>query len=159
MATIALPRESQSKRRWERWLDLGRLIPGGAALLLLYLTVVPLLMLLIGSLQVQGQAGLTLANYAAAYSESRTYRLLLTSLLYSLGSSALAFVLGTMLAWVVERTNTPWRRWFYSLSLVPIIVPGILGTIAWIFLASPKIGWINASLKSMTGLNDAPFDV
>jgi iron(III) transport system permease protein len=159
MATVALPREARPQRLWERWLDAGRLIPGGAALLLLYLTILPLLMLLLGSLQVQGQAGLTLANYANAYSESRTYRLLLISLVYAFGSSGLAFVLGTMLAWVVERTNTPWRQWFYSLSLVPIIVPGILGTIAWIFLLSPKIGWINASLKALTGLTDAPFDV
>ena len=71
----------------------------------------------------------------------------------------LAFALGTSLAWIVERTNTPLRQWFYGLSLVPIIVPGVLGTIAWIYLLSPKIGWVNTSLMAILGLKDPPFDV
>lgn len=116
-------------------------------------------MLVVGSFSVEGQPGLTLANYVTAYSEARTYRLLVNSLLFGAGSALLAFALGTSLAWIVERSNTPFRQWFYALSLVPIIVPGVLGTIAWIFLLSPKIGWINTGLKALLGLQEAPFNV
>ncbi len=158
MATIVLPRPS-AHTRWARWVDPGFLVPGAAALLLLYLTVVPLAMLVFGSLRVEGADGLTLANYATAYSSSRTFRLLLNSLIFGAGTSVVAFTLGTSLAWIVERTNTPLRHWFYALSLVPIIVPGVLGTIAWIFLLSPKIGWINTALKAIFGLQNAPFDI
>jgi iron(III) transport system permease protein len=161
MATIAFPRPrpSEVERPWARWLDPGRLIPLGAALILVYLTIVPLAMLVVGSLSVEGQPGLTLANYAEAYSRGRTYRLLANSFVYAIGSALLAFALGTSLAWIVERTNTPFRQWFYGLSLVPIIIPGVLGTIAWIFLLSPKIGWVNTSLKALFGLEEAPFNV
>ncbi len=140
MATIALPGQPAG---WPaRWLEPGRLIPLCAAALLLYLTIVPLTMLVYGSFRVEGQEGLTVVNYITAYSQGRT-----------------SFALGTSLAWIVERTNTPLRNWFYGLSLVPIIVPGVLGTIAWIFLLSPKIGWINTGLKAILGLDDAPFNV
>lgn len=159
MATIALSRPAAERPSWgARLREPGVVIPTIAALLLLYLTVVPLLMLLLGSFQVEGAQGLTLANYVAAYSQARTYRLLLNSILYGAGSSAVAFMLGGSLAWIVERTNTPGRKYFYALSLVPIIVPGVLSTIAWIFLLSPKIGWINVTLKSLFGLENPPFD-
>jgi iron(III) transport system permease protein len=70
-----------------------------------------------------------------------------------------AFVLGTTLAWINERTNTPMRRLFYALSIVPLIIPGILFTIAWIMLASPKIGLINLVLQSWFGLDTPPFNI
>lgn len=161
MATIALPRRKEVERARTRFLEPGFLIPAAAALVLLYLTAFPLLSLFRGSLtvEVEGQTSVTLANYAQAYSQERTYRLFSNSLIFAAGCSLLALVLGTALAWIVERTNTPFRQWFYGLSLVPIIIPGVLATIAWIFLLSSKIGWVNASIKTAFGLEAAPFDV
>ena len=42
-----------------------------------------------------------------------------------------------------ERTNTPFKTLFFALSIIPLVIPGILFTVAWIMLASPKIGIIN----------------
>lgn len=142
-------------------LDSAILVPLGAALLLLYLVAFPLAMLLLGSVSVQGEVtkGLTLANYVETYSSPVTYRLLANSVLYALGSSLLALTLGTGLAWIIERTNTPGRRAFFALSLVPLIVPGIVSTIAWIFLLSGQIGVVNRALMAVTGLQDPPFDI
>jgi len=137
------------------------LIPLAAAGLLLYLVGFPLAMLLLGSVSVEGEVtkGLTLANYIETYSSPRTYTLLLNSVLYSLGSSLLALTLGTGLAWIVERTNTPGRRAFFALSLVPLIVPGVVSTIAWIFLLSGQIGVINRAAMAVFGLESAPFSI
>jgi len=137
----------------------GVVIPAVAALILLLLTTVPLAMLVIGSLQVEGTAGITLANYTNVYGDPRTYRLLQNSFLYAIGTSLLALTVGTSLAYVVERTNVPFRRGFYAVSLVPLIVPGIVSTIAWIYLASGKIGVINRMLMAAFGLKDPPFEV
>ncbi|WP_295502072.1 iron ABC transporter permease [Limnohabitans sp. Rim8] len=76
-----------------------------------------------------------------------------------MGTSAVAFTLGTTLAWINERTNTPMRRLFYTLSIVPLIIPGILFTISWIMLASPKIGLINLVMQSWFGLDSPPFNI
>ena len=89
MAAIALPRHAE--RPVTRWLEPGRLVPLGAGLLLIYLTAVPLAMLVVGSIRVEGQAGITAANYLDAYSQARTYRLLLNSFVYAFGSATLAW--------------------------------------------------------------------
>lgn len=137
----------------------GVVVPALAIVVLLLLTVLPLSMLILGSLQVEGQQGVTIANYAGVYSDPRTYRLLLNSFLYAIGTSVLALSLGTALAYVVERTNVPFRRAFFAVALVPLIVPGIVSTIAWIYLASGKIGVLNRGLMALFGLSDPPFEI
>ena len=67
------------------------------------------------------------------------------SLVFAVGSSAVAVASGTAVAFLVVRTDLPLRRLVFALALVPLIVPGILYTIAWIFLASPRIGAIGGS--------------
>lgn len=153
---VALPRARGLPR-----LDSALLVPLVAVLLLLYLVAFPLTMLLLGSVSVEGEPakGLTLTNYVETYSSPATYRLLANSVLYAFGSSLLALTLGTGLAWIIERTNTPGRRAFFALSLVPLIVPGIVSTIAWIFLLSGQIGVVNRALMALTGLQDPPFDI
>jgi len=88
-----------------------------------------------------------------------TVTTLANSVQFALGGSLLAFVIGTALAWMNERTNTPMRRLFYALSIIPLIIPSILFTIAWIMLASPKIGLINMALQSWFGLESPPFNI
>ncbi|HZP95388.1 MAG TPA: iron ABC transporter permease [Candidatus Limnocylindria bacterium] len=137
----------------------GVVVPALAALLLILLTALPLGMLAIGSLQTEGTQGLTLANYLGVYGDPRTYRLLQNSFLYALGTSAVAILLGTSLAYIVERTNVPMRRAVFAVTLVPLIVPGIVSTIAWIYLASGKIGVLNKLFMALFGLQTPPFDV
>ena len=102
-------------------------------------------------------AELTLDNYRVAYSSSETARLFLNSVKFAVGTSIFAFIVGTGLAWMNERTNTPFKRLFFALALIPLIIPGILFTVSWIFLASPKIGLINLALKAWFGFETAPF--
>ncbi len=92
-------------------------------------------------------ARFTLDNYRTAYASHDTARLFLTSLEFALGSAALAFSCGALLAWINERTDTPFKTLFFALALVPLIIPGILFTVSWIFLGSPKIGLINLALQ------------
>ncbi len=104
-------------------------------------------------------AAFTFSNYIIAYTDVETVTTLANSVQFALGGSLLAFVIGTALAWMNERTNTPMRRLFYALSIIPLIIPSILFTIAWIMLASPKIGLINMALQSWFGLESPPFNI
>src|SRR6202051_4109425 len=92
-------------------------------------------------------AQFTLDNYRTAYASADTARLLANSLEFALGSAVLAFSLGTLLAWINDRTDTPFKTPFFALTLVPLIMPGILFTVSWIFLGSPKIGIVNLVLQ------------
>jgi iron(III) transport system permease protein len=134
-----------------------------AIVFVLYLAGVPLVMLLYGSIRSapigEPGAAFTLQNYVKAYFDKEFYFLFFNSLHYALGTCAVTFVIGTFLAWVSERTNTPFKKLFVVMALIPFIIPGILSTIAWILLLSPKIGLINLVVKNALGLESAPFNV
>jgi iron(III) transport system permease protein len=135
----------------------------GCTAFVLYLAGIPLLMLLYGSIRSApiGEPGATytIQNYIKAYFDKEFYLLLLNSVYYALGTCSLTFLIGTFLAWVSERTNTPFKKLFVVMSLIPFIIPGILSTISWILLLSPKIGLINIVVKELLGLESAPFNV
>jgi iron(III) transport system permease protein len=135
----------------------------GAILFVLYLAGVPLVMLLYGSIRSapigEPGAAYTLQNYVKAYFDKEFYFLLLNSIYYGAGTCTLTFLIGTFLAWVSERTNTPFKKLFVVMSLIPFIIPGILSTIAWILLLSPKIGLINIAIKELLGLASAPLNI
>lgn len=143
--------------------DAKWLIIGACVALTLYLGVVPLGFLLWQSFftpQSAAQAAqFTLGNYADAYGSARTLTLFWNSLQFAAGTSVLAFVFGTLLAWMNERTNTPCKSLFFALSLIPLIIPGILFTVAWILLGSPKIGILNLALQRLLGTDAVFFDV
>ena len=62
-----------------------------------------------------------------------------------------------MMAWLVERTNTPLRDLAYVMAIVATIVPGMIASIAWIMLLHPRIGLINLALIKTLGLSQSPW--
>jgi len=128
-----------------------------------YLALVPVIILLYSSFRGAGPAGtgfvFTLKNYVEAYLDPEFYPLITNSVVYGIGSCLLTFFIGTTLAWIFERTNTPLKKIFAVMALVPFIIPGILSTVSWILLLSPKIGMINLFLIKLLRLEKAPFDI
>ena len=160
MSTVALPRSIRNSLSLLG--DPALLIPLVGAGVLLYLAVLPLFMLLMGSFQMEvapREFVTTLKNYQNAYASQYTYSTFKNSLIFAAGSAGLSFLLGTILAWLVERTNTPLRVIFVPIAVVPLILPGVLESIAWIFLLSPKFGYLNVALMSLFGLESAPFNI
>jgi iron(III) transport system permease protein len=131
-----------------KWLMLG--VP---VTLVAWLALVPLGFLLWQSFltpeTATAPAQFTLENFRTAYLSSDNARLFLNSLQFATGAAVLALVVGTGLAWMNERTNTPFKTLFFALAIVPLVIPGILFTVSWIMLASPKIGIINLALQAM----------
>src|SRR6266545_3933731 len=157
-AALAAP-GPREKRRFE-W---GWIVIAVCVAVTVYLAVVPLGFLLWQSFFTPQSAAkaaeFTFSNYAEAYGSPDTYRLLTNSVKFAIGTSIFSFLLGTLLAWMNERTNTPFKTLFYALAIIPLIIPGILFTVAWIFLASPKIGILNLALKATLGIDNPPFDI
>ena len=159
------PREPEGfapQALWRRF-DAKWVVIGVCVAFAVYIAVIPLGFLFWQSFRTPQSAAAdavwTLGNYAAAYGTSDTARLFWTSIQFALGTSVFAFTLGTALAWMNERTNTPFKTVFYALSLIPLVIPSILFTVSWILLASPQIGIINLVLQSWLGLQAPPFDI
>ena len=133
-------------------IDFKWVIIGLCMALVVYLAVVPLGFLIWQSFYTPetnaNPAKFTLANYIAAYGSPETLKLLGNSLVFAIGTSVFAFSVGAVLAWMNERTNTPFKSLFFALTIIPLVIPGIMFTISWILLGSPKIGLINLLLQS-----------
>ena len=121
--------------------------------LVVWLALVPLVFLLWQSFLTPQTATVparfTLDNFRTAYFSAETFRLFLNSVQFAIGAAALSLCLGTALAWMNERTNTPFKKLFFALSIIPLVIPSILFTVSWIMLASPKIGIINVALQGL----------
>lgn len=129
--------------------------------IVVYLTIVPIAVMLVGSLQ-SGLPGswtpVTFANYARAFSNPALYSAIWNAVVYSIGSGIISVLLGTYLAWLTERTDVPCKGLIYSSVLTAMMIPGVLFTISWILLLAPRAGLINVALMKLFGLASPPFD-
>jgi iron(III) transport system permease protein len=106
-----------------------------------------------------GPGAFSLDNFVEAYSSWHILRLFRNSLIFAIATALTTFVMGALVAWVVERTDAPGAALFHTLSLLSFAIPGLLMAMAWIFVFSPNIGWGNAVLKSTLGLTEAPVNI
>ena len=109
----------------------------------------PIAYLLDGTFVANGN--FTLDFIRNAYSEHNLLRMILNSLEFAVGSMVVSMVLGTALAYLVARTDVPMKGLVYAAALIPMIIPGVLHTIAWIFLLSPQIGAIDKFIAPVVG--------
>jgi iron(III) transport system permease protein len=135
------------RRRW--WPTPKLLITAAVVLVIGYLAIVPLYYLIWGTFF--DENGLTLGGFARAYGDERIGSLIGNSLWFAVGAALLSLIVGTSLAYLQVRTDVPFKALFFAASIIPLIIPGILYTIAWIFLASPDIGLINKVLEPIFG--------
>jgi iron(III) transport system permease protein len=121
-----------------------------AAAVVAYLVLVPLGFLLWRTFFEDGRP--TLAHLRAAYAVGGLTTTLVSTLEFAAGTTLLALALGTALAWVLVRTDVPGRRLLTVGVLVPLVLPGVLHTFAWIFLAAPRTGLVNEAFHGLLGV-------
>ena len=152
MSTESLSRPGKAEgldRRAFGWLAASkwraRALPLVLAVVLALLTVVPLLMVVLASFRPLGlpfSLGWTLDHYIEIWSSSYTYGLVMRSLGFAAGSTVFGLALAGTLAWLLERTDLPWRNLFRAGILMPMATPPLLLAIGWVLLMSPRIGVI-----------------
>ncbi len=137
-------------------IDGGRL--GGFLFLafLLALVAAPILYVIYGSLRTgapgAADAGFTLENWRTVYLSAPYLKALWNTLALSAIVSVLALLLGGALAWLVGRTDMPGRNQMALLLVVPLLISNLITTLAWIALAAPNAGFLNAWFRSLTGV-------
>ncbi len=127
-----------------------------------YLVIPPLFFTIQSSLYVAKgfeTPSLSLKNYTDLFSTPGTSSMLFNSLWFALGSSLVALTMGTLLAWIVERTNTPFKNLAYLSAFTSFAIPGIIKVIGWIMLLGPENGLINVWLRDLLGLKASPFNI
>ncbi len=134
----------------------ARLGVGALLLLLLGLIVLPVGVLLLGSVLSDAPralrfdwAGLTLGNYRAVFAAAGFGPLVAATMGTALVGTAGAAAIGAGLAWLAARTDVPGRRVLDVVAVMPLLVPPLVGAFAWDILASPRSGILNIMLRSI----------
>lgn len=143
---------AEAPAAWRRFIPTPKaLILGVVALVVAYLAIVPLWFLVQGTFLDQNTNAFTLGGFTRAYTDDQALEMMGNSIWFAIGSALLSLVVGTALAFLNVRTDVPFKALFFAASIVPLVIPGILYTVAWIFLASPDIGLLNYTLEPIFG--------
>lgn len=139
--------------RWadRRWLDPRYIVLIATSVLVAYLVLVPVGTMVFASLRssflTSGPAHWTVSNYTSTFRSQGFGTMVITSLEYAGASSIVATVLGFSFAWLVSRTNMPGKPVAYAICLLPLVLPGIVTTVAWAVLFDPQSGPLNSALS------------
>lgn len=139
--------QPRRRRDWRRLLDARYITLVVAALAVAYLALVPIGTMFYASFQTDflgaGGSAWTVQNWIDTFTQPGFGTLVLNSFLYAGLTAILCTVVGFGLAWLVVRTNTPGKGFAQTAALIPLIIPGILNTVAWSLLLSPQRGPLN----------------
>src|SRR5436190_16404917 len=128
---------------------LAALVGGGAAVLVLY----PIAFLIqaslsVGDPQARPPEAYGLANFAELPRYSRIFT---NTALVAVAATAVAVVVGFVMAWILSRTNVPGRHVFEQLMALPYYVTPLMGALAWSLLGSPSGGFLNQAWRAAGG--------
>jgi len=121
---------------------------------LVYGVVYPNLSVVISSFQRDGSW--TLANYSEVLSQRVVIVSIVSSLGLSIGTVVLCAIVGVPLAFLFERFTFPGRRLFAALAALPLVLPPLVGTVAFIFLCGES-GILAHGIQNLFGLQNPPW--
>ena len=142
-----------SAHRRLRFMSTERVVYLLAALAVCALVLAPLGYLFYTSFHERGGGtwDLTTANFRDIVGGDYGLRVIWNSFAFAVGGAVGAIVVGTFLAWLVERTDVPFRRLTYTVMFASIALPGLFKVVGWIILFGPGAGFINQWLRNLFG--------
>ena len=127
------------------------------AAVLIYLVVPPFFFILSASFIAErgpNVGALTLSHYVSIVGSLDDFGVLIwNSFIFSVGSAFGALFIGTLLAWLTERTNAPFQNVAYVSAFVSFGIPGIVKVIGWILMLGPEAGLVNVIAEDLTGVS------
>jgi iron(III) transport system permease protein len=129
----------------------------GAALLLVFLMLFPLGAIFRASLW--DDSGVTFSRYFEVFTNGQFLRAIWNTLIISTWVGVIAVLIGALLAWLVTRTDLPWKKPIRALVMASFVTPPFLGAFAWTLLAGPNAGALNKFYRAVTGSEEALFNI
>ena len=124
------------------------------AVVLIYGVIYPNLAVVATSFQRAGNW--TLANYSELLSQRVVIEAIISSLVLSVGTVMFCALVGVPLAFLFERFTFPGRRLFAALAALPLVLPPLVGTVAFIFLIGES-GILAHGIQNLFGLESPPW--
>jgi iron(III) transport system permease protein len=126
-----------------------------------FLTVCPVVMLVFGSFSegIGAFGTFTLEKYIQSYTDPEFAKIIVNTVIFTIGSAFVATLLAIFLAYLNTRTNIPFKFLFRIISIIPMMIPHILFSVSWVLLLNPSNGLINLFLQQILNLENSPFNI
>jgi iron(III) transport system permease protein len=135
----------------------SQILLGLSIAILVIVVAVPVLLIFLNAFWVDG--AFNVADVVKVLREPDTYQALVNSLILASGVTVTGTIVGTFFAWLVTRTDLPFKGTMKVLFLVPFMLPSFIGALAWKMLLSPRSGYINRMFMDVFGLDGPVFDI
>jgi len=133
------------------------LLFGLSVAVLVIVVAVPMLLIFFNAFWVDGH--FNVVDVIRVLRHPETYKALWNSLVLSIGVTITGTIVGTFFAWLVTRTDLPFKRTMKLLFLVPFMLPAFIGALAWKMLLSPRAGYINRFFIDVLGFDGPIFNI
>ena len=144
--------QAKKRNRVHPWRSVALLLI--TAIVLLYGVIYPNLSVVINSFQRGG--AWTLANYREILSQRIVLEAIVSSLGLAVATVFFCAIVGVPLAFLFERFTFPGRRLFAALAALPLVLPPLVGTVAFIFLAG-ETGILAHAIQNLLVLQNPPW--
>lgn len=105
---------------------------------------------------VRGESGFTLEHFARFFDSRSEREALWNSVWISLASVVCSALIGVPLAFLFSRYEFPGRRILGGLAALPVLLPPLVGVIAFVFLYGES-GFLARAIQMALGLESAPW--
>ena len=126
-------------------------------LILVVVVAIPVFLIFWNAFLVDGK--LNVVDITKILSERDTYEALRNSVVIAVGVTFLSTIIGVFFAWLVSRTDLPFKEAMKVLFIVPFMLPSFIGALAWKMLLSPRSGYVNVFLMKLFGLKNPVFNI
>jgi iron(III) transport system permease protein len=123
--------------------------------LLAVLVLLPMFWLVVTSVRDDAKH-FTVAHYRQLFVDPAFVKPLVTTLWTSVAVGLLCLLAAAPMAWLVARTDLPFKRVLRMLVLASFVTPPFLGAFAWVLLGGPNAGLVNQWYYGLFGLK--PFE-
>ena len=117
----------------------------------------PVLLILFNAFFVEGK--FNSLDFYNVLTEPETFQALKNSFVIACMTTVGSVIVGTFFAWLVTRTDLPYKTFMKSLFLVPLMLPSFIGALAWKMLLSPHSGYINKMWMEMFNTTEPLFNI
>ena len=117
----------------------------------------PVLLILFNAFFVEGK--FNSLDFYNVLTEPETFQALKNSFVIACMTTVGSVIVGTFFAWLVTRTDLPYKTFMKSLFLVPFMLPSFIGALAWKMLLSPHSGYINKLWMDLFNTTEPLFNI
>ena len=128
-----------------------------AVLILVVIVALPVVLIFWTSFIVDGH--INMQAVMNTIMQEDTFQALKMSIMIAACVTVTCTFVGTLFAWLVTRTDLPFKETMKVLFTIPFMLPAFIGALAWKMLLSPRAGYINQIWMAITGTREALFNV